>query len=97
MFGDLVRWIKEGDILDKLHGIVGLKKLLIDDATAPYMEVIDANLVPVLINLSISMSMHFFRSSNVFSHKSSIFTFDSSLLIYCGLWHSYHDQYTQMC
>jgi len=50
MFGDLERWIKEGDILDKLHAIVGLNKLLIDDATAPYMEVIDANLVHVLIN-----------------------------------------------
>jgi hypothetical protein len=49
MFDDLVRIIKEGDILGKLYGYVGLKKLFSDSATAPYQEIIDVDLVPFVI------------------------------------------------
>lgn len=39
MFDELVHAIKEGDIIHKLYGLIGMKKLLLDDALAPYQEI----------------------------------------------------------
>lgn len=49
MFGDLITNIIEGDILNQHFGMIGIRKLLSIAENPPIQAVIDAGLVPKMI------------------------------------------------
>jgi hypothetical protein len=49
MFEDLIRATRDGDIVAKHWGVIGLKTLLYQENNAPYDELVESGITPYLI------------------------------------------------
>jgi hypothetical protein len=49
MFEDLIKATRDGDIIAKHWGVIGLKSLLFEESTAPYDELVESGIIPYLI------------------------------------------------